>query len=152
MQLEIERKRGTERDVKLIREATPFMLNKLLKPVQIRPLRLHISIVRLHTDLGDITLEDAPDFRLRLHHEADTILMLVTLAHELVHLSQVVKGQLKFKKIKGLEQWVWEGQPYGCEPYSDRNLVLPWEVDAEEREGDLARQFLNHYVSKLNGN
>lgn len=152
MQLEIERNRGTERDVKLIREAVPFMLKRLLKPEQLGQISLHISISRLHADLGDIILEDAPDFRLRLHHESDSILMLVTLAHELVHLAQVIEGRLKFRKIKGLYAWVWDGRSYGHDPYADPERVLPWERDAELREGDLARQFLNSYVRKLNQN
>ena len=152
MQLEIHRKRGTERDVKLIREAVPFMLKRLLQPEQLSQVRLNVSITRLNGDLGDIILEDAPDFRLRLHHEADAILMMVTLAHELVHLSQVLSGRLKFKKFKGLDVWVWDGRSYGTDPYADPDRVLPWERDAELREGDLARQFLNFYVKKLNAN
>lgn len=152
MQLEIERKRGTERDVKLITEAVPFMLKRLVKPEQLTQVHLNISITRLKGDHGDIVLEDAPYFRLRLHHESDSILLLVTLAHELVHLSQVLSGRLKFKKIKGLDVWVWDGRSYGSEPYADLDRVLPWERDAELREGDLARQFVNFYVKKLNGN
>ncbi len=127
------------------------MLNKLLSREEQAPIRLHIIITTLHGDLGDIVLEDTPDFRLRLHHASDTILMLVTLAHELIHLSQVVKGRLKFRKFKGLDVWVWDGKSYGSDPYDDPDRTLPWESDANNRESDLARQFLNKYVRSLNG-
>jgi hypothetical protein len=80
----------------------------------------------------------------------DAILMVVTLAHELVHLSQVMNKRLEVKEINDLSVWFWDGQPYGTEPYADETVVLPWEADAERQEGNLARQFLNNYVKRLN--
>jgi hypothetical protein len=82
----------------------------------------------------------------------DTLMLLVTLAHELVHLAQVMDGRLQLKKIKGLDTWHWKRKPYGEDPYNpSESRDLPWEVEASELECDLALQFFAFYVRKLNG-
>jgi hypothetical protein len=151
MKLKIRRNDGDPRDVKVLREAVPFMLNRLLKPAHVKKVVIHITLTRLHGDFGDIGIETAPTFRIRLHHEMDTLVMILTLAHELVHMSQVMHGRLQLKKINDLLEWCWDGKPYGTAPYDVPNLVLPWESDADERESDLACQFFQHYVTLLNG-
>lgn len=150
MQLTIRRNQGDKRDVKLIRMAVPFMLKRLLKPSLVNEVTLHISLTSLQGDCGDIGIEDAPKFKMRLHHEMDTLLLMVTLAHELVHLSQVMDGRLKIKEINDLTTWFWKRKSYGSDPYASGAGNLPWEIDAESREGDLACQFFTHYVTMLN--
>ena len=81
----------------------------------------------------------------------DSLFMMVTLAHELVHLSQVMQGRLELKKINDLHVWHWDNKPYGTVPYDDLGTDIPWERDAGEQEGDLARQFFNHHITSLNG-
>lgn len=151
MRLTIERKQG-EGDDELLLAAVPFMLSRLLTREDVKTIRLHIVITNLAGDLGNIDLHDTPDFRLRLNHRVQGTLLLVTLAHELIHLAQVVEGRLKMREIKGLHVWYWDGEPYGSEPYADPTRLLPWEVDAESREGDLARQFVKSRVTSLNAN
>lgn len=81
----------------------------------------------------------------------DTLVMLVTLAHELLHLSQVMHGRLELRKIKDLQVWYWDGEPYGSAPYDELGSDIPWERDAGDKENDLARHFFTHYVTSLNG-
>lgn len=150
MKLTIRRIKGDPRDVKLVREGVAFILGRLLTPLHMAKVRLHITLTTLESDLGDVSIEKSPRFSIRLHHEMDTLLMLVTLAHELVHVAQVMQGHLFLKKINGLVVWVWKGQSYGADPYGDPSRYLPWEADAELREGDLACQFFSHYVTSLN--
>lgn len=150
MKLTIQRKLGDERDDELIRDAVLFMLQRLLTPAQIERVSLHILVTRLHGDFGDIELTRAPSFHIRLHYEVNAILLMVTLAHELVHMAQVMNGRLELKKIKDLSVWYWDGIPYGTAPYDDPELVLPWETDAEECECDLVRHFVDFYVTSLN--
>jgi hypothetical protein len=127
------------------------MLRRLLKAEQVKRVSLKITLTRLHGDFGDISLNDPPAFHVRLHHETDTLLMLVTLAHELIHLAQVMDKRLELKEIKGLTTWVWLKTPYGADPYHpDESRELPWELEADELEADLACQFMTHSVSKLN--
>ena len=151
MKLVIRRNDGDPRDVKLLRVAVPFMLKRLLKPAQFSKVHLHITLTRLHGDFGDIEIETSPRFRLRLHHGMDTLVMLVTLAHELLHLSQVMHGRLELRKIKDLQVWYWDGEPYGSAPYDELGSDIPWERDAGDKENDLARHFFTHYVTSLNG-
>ena len=150
MKLTIRRNDGDPRDVKLLHEAVPFILSRLMKPRDVKKVSLHISLTRLHGDFGDIEIETAPAFRIRLHHEMDTLLMIVTLAHELVHLSQVMRGSLKLNKINDLTVWHWDDVPYGAEPYDNPEHALPWETEADSRETELASQFCAHYITLLN--
>ena len=150
MKLTIRRTKGDPRDVQLIREAVPFILSRLLKPLHMKGVTLHITLTTLKRDFGDISVSEAPKFRLRLHHEMDTLFMIVTLAHELVHMAQVMDGRLSFKKINNLAVWHWMGEPYGAEPYADPDANLPWETDAVLLESDLACQFFEWYVTSLN--
>ena len=150
MKLTIRRNQGDTRDVELIRKAVPFMLKRLLKPEQLEALSVHVVLTKLQDDLGNVDIEEAPKFRLRLHHEMDTLLMIVTLAHELVHLSQVMHGRLQLREINDLTVWYWDKKPYGSEPYADPDRTLPWESDANRMEGELACRFFTHYVKNLN--
>lgn len=151
MNITIRDTNADPRDVILVREASAFILSRLLKPSQLKHVNLHVNLAILKDDLGDIGIEEAPTFRLRLHRELDSLAMIVTLAHELVHLAQVMNGKLFLKEINGLEVWHWLNVPYGHDPYGDKTLILPWEVEAEQREVDLACHFFSHYVTKLNG-
>lgn len=150
MKLTVRRNQGDKRDVELIRKAVPFMLKRLLKAEQIERISLHVILTKLKGDFGNVEIETAPAFRLRLHHEMDTLLMMVTLAHELVHVSQVMEGRLKLKKINHLTTWYWDKKPYGTAPYDDPDLILPWESDAARAENELACRFFRFYVSNLN--
>lgn len=150
MELVIRRNSADARDVRLVREAAPYMLKSLLKAELFSQVVLHVSFAKLNKDLGDVSVGEAPRFRMRLHPEMDTVLMMVTLAHELVHVSQVMEGRLKLKKIKGLHSWTWDGCNYGVDPYGDSDLNPPWEIDAVSQESDLACQFFRWYVTSLN--
>ena len=150
MKLTVIHKTGNNRDLNLIRSACQQMLSRLLKPEQMARITLHVKVTTLQDDLGDISVESDSSFYLRLHHEMDTLLLIVTLAHELVHLSQVMTGRLVINKNNDLGEWVWDGESYGCDPYLETGRSLPWEIDANERECDLARHFVTNYIASLN--
>jgi len=68
------------------------------------------------------------DSRLPLHQ------LLITLAHEMVHVKQYAKGQLKLKTTRrGNTFFTWLGKKYKGEYYD-----LPWEIEAFSRERVLA--------------
>lgn len=138
------------RDVLLLKVAAVQMLNRLLEPEQAEQVNLQILVTKLDGDLGDIELQSAPFFLLRLADDLNSILTIVTLAHELVHLAQTLTGRLQLSSQPHGTVWYWDGTPYGTEPYEQDNLSLPWEIDALERECDVARHFMNEYVSNLN--
>lgn len=60
-----------------------------------------------------------------------------TLAHEMVHVKQMCRGQIKFyKKRNGSTQAMWLGKKYEKHHYYDR----PWEIEAYSRELILANK------------
>ncbi len=70
--------------------------------------------------------------------------MLSTIAHESVHIAQYVTGRLNSEN-----EFVWDGIPYGEEPYTGTELdsKLPWEYDAYSKEPELAKKFVKKYYS-----
>lgn len=151
MKLRIQHGLADARDVKMVRAAVPEMLRTLLKPEQIALINLHITFTSLDAVYGDIELVKAPRFKIRLHDSLDPILLLMTLAHELIHLKQVMEGHLKVIKINDLHIWVWKNRQYGPDPYALKNASLPWETEAERKESALVRHFVKIYVTLLNG-
>jgi len=62
------------------------------------------------------------------------IYMATTLAHEMVHVRQLAKGQMKFLKNQAR---IWMGKRYKAStPYLDQ----PWEVDAYSKQELLLRR------------
>lgn len=60
-----------------------------------------------------------------------------TMAHEMVHVKQMCRGQVKFyKKRNGATQAMWLGKKYENYDYYD----LPWEIEAYSRELILANK------------
>lgn len=139
-----------ESDAKLLKRAVKAMLRELVDDEHLVNVRLDIVIAELERDCGEIELQDAPRFLIRLAHDLDTILTILTLAHELVHLSQVLTGRLRLNESSARLEWVWEGVNYGEAPYASPKIILPWEEEAKRLEANLTRHFLASYVSNLN--
>ena len=60
--------------------------------------------------------------------------MLITLAHEMVHAKQYVRGQYRSELSRnGRMKKIWLGKQY-----SVAYMKRPWEIEAFSREGELA--------------
>jgi hypothetical protein len=78
------------------------------------------------------------DSKLKLPH------MLITLAHEMVHAKQYVRGQYRAEWARnGKVKKLWLGRPY-----SVAYLKRPWEREAFRREGELALALLESVAQK----
>lgn len=150
MQLRIRVKEGTDKDAELVRAATTYMMSKLLKPEQLESVSLHITLTSLEHDFGDIELHRSPKFIMRLHSAMDPVLMVTTVAHELIHVAQKLTGRLQLREVGGETVWCWGAKCFGADPYDDPSCILPWEDDAECREGDLALSFFRASIAKMN--
>ena len=64
--------------------------------------------------------------------------LLVTLAHEMVHLKQYATRQLKSKFVKGVPIDTWKGTKYRNIKYKEQ----PWEKEAMLLEESLYQQFM----------
>jgi hypothetical protein len=66
------------------------------------------------------------------------IRLIETIAHEMVHVKQFVKGQLKYVKARnGRLVETWLGKRVKCDYWKS-----PWEKEAYRREVELSRQLL----------
>jgi hypothetical protein len=151
MRIKVLKNSGTARDVSLLKKAAKYMIERLLSPSQAANISLNISITNLNGRFGEAVINDPVLFKVRLYRDACLPMMLVTLAHELVHVSQVVNGNLKVSQINDLTEWFWKGKSYGTDPYENWAGKLPWEVEASKREVSLAFDFLQEHVTLLNG-
>ena len=109
--------------------------------------RYHLDIHVLHRGLkregvmGLCTVEDC-DYRPRaflieLHNRLDKDTYVRTLLHELWHVYQHVKGDLRDKRSKRL----WKGLDHSDTEYDNK----PWEIEAQSMEKTLQ----NHYEKQI---
>jgi hypothetical protein len=88
------------------------------------------------TDQKEITI--MIDSKLKLPH------VLITLAHEMVHAKQYVRGQYRAELSRnGKVKRLWLGRVY-----SVAYLKRPWELEAFRREGELALALIETVVQK----
>jgi len=64
---------------------------------------------------------------------------LLSLAHEMVHIKQMARGELK-ELFRGGYRRVWNKKNYG----SEYRLDNPWEVEAYSLQSTLVEEFLAH--------
>ena len=80
-------------------------------------------------------------YRLTYHSKAGAANILSILCHEMIHLKQYDKGELKL--VKGGA--IWKGQFYGKEtPYFDR----PWEIEANADMYKIEKKVKELYYEK----
>lgn len=75
--------------------------------------------------------------------------ILYTLAHEMVHVKQIARGQYKgvsMKYGKGVRHY-WMGKQV---PTKTKYLSRPWEIEAISREGELVESIAKYICKKGN--
>lgn len=79
------------------------------------------------------------DFTIEICRTKKKIHMFSVLAHEMVHLKQMAKGEMKDKYVKTKYITVWRGESYEDDiSYWDQ----PWEIEAYGLENSLVAKFL----------
>lgn len=82
-----------------------------------------------------------------LYSRLNTIRMLYTLAHEMVHVKQIAKGQYRHEAKRGYYQHYWLGQRVKAE-----YIKRPWEIEAFKRESILFESLADHVTKKMKRN
>lgn len=86
----------------------------------------------------------ARDFTITVHPDLGKRNMLLVLAHEMVHVKQYAKGEMKdYLRARRVK---WKGKVY-----NDKNINywdLPWEIEAHGREKGLYYRFLEFQGKK----
>jgi len=129
---------------RIVTDATLFFINKLIHPNTLRVLELTIVRKKIWAD-GFCQYEDSNirprSFILEISNQLEGEELIKTIAHELVHVKQYVKGELKERhKPNYYHMWHKELVIVNDDNFYD----VPWEVEARKFESDL----YNLYVSK----
>jgi hypothetical protein len=136
---------GSDMDLKkLIKSAASSYLKALLP--RKRKVNIKIEVVTgLESSegvFGECYEYDSSEYYkyvIRLDNNESTQTLLVTLAHEFIHLKQYDRKELRFY-TKDFDSARWKGQLYENYDYD----TAPWEVEASERELALYNDFINH--------
>lgn len=121
---------------KIIKQAAKFYALQLI-PKQYEQIHLEINARKIKAD-GTCFFWDDNDFEIELNPNLTFEHIMITLAHEMVHLKQYAKKELKSKYVKGKSIDVWKGVKYRNLKYKDQ----PWEHEATEMELDLFHNFI----------
>jgi hypothetical protein len=107
---------------------------------------VHLRLDRNYDLWGSLAELDDGDFEIVINPDCDGCPMTV-LAHEFVHVEQYLTG--KMREIS-LTEVLWCDKVYSQEADegSEEYWNLPWEVDARERERDLALAYAETFVEK----
>ena len=110
-------------------KAILFFAESLFSPAMLRNLSVRIRKVKNFDVFGLVSVEDynasgkPRDFLIEVKRDLNEEDFLMTVAHELVHVRQYVRGELNE------EMSYWRGSPVNARkiPYAEH----PWEIEAE---------------------
>jgi len=131
--------------IKLLKDAANFFADELLSPQLSKNITLKIEVKDM-SDAGgycDPQDDDYPylprNFIIELAKTKKKIHMFLALAHEMVHLKQFAKGEMKDRLYKRRSVKVWQGQYY---PEDISYWDQPWEIEAYGLENSLVAKYL----------
>ena len=122
---------------RLVTEAALFFIDKLIHPNTVNVLELTIVRKKLWAD-GFCQYEDSNirprSFVLEISKDLEGEELIKTIAHELVHVKQYVKGELK-ERYKPNYYHMWHKELIIVN--EDNFYDVPWEVEARKLEQEL---------------
>jgi hypothetical protein len=121
---------------RLIKQAAKFYAYQLI-PEHYDQIYLDIYANKIKAD-GTCLQLDRYDFEIEINKNISFECMMITLAHEMIHLKQYATKELKSKIVKGNEVDIWKGVKYKNMKYHDQ----PWEQEATDLEEELYHKFL----------
>jgi hypothetical protein len=89
-------------------------------------------------ELGAVVDVRGYDIYIRIRSTLDKFKLIKTFGHEMVHVKQIAKGQLKAEE----RSFLWRGKRY---PLTTRYSNRPWEIEAMSKEEILYRQVREHF-------
>ena len=147
MDIKVYQGAGEKQNLHTLTIAADFFCKKLFTEHQCKSLnKIRIYIKTMDKDAGECVdhLNDDGRYDITINidrHEAFHDI-IATLAHELVHVKQVLRGILRYEN----KIWYWNGKSYGPTPYKgltelQQSAKLPWETEAYNKERPLAKSF-----------
>ena len=122
-------------------EALDFFASRLITPQKKKHIEIIIKYRRSIKELGTVYIDDynvlgmPNSFVIELKNSLNEETKLKTLAHEMVHIKQYIRGELNEQMS------IWKGQTVDSEKisYADQ----PWEIEAEST----AIKLYNEYIT-----
>ena len=123
----------------ILRTATKFYIQHLLPNYKHSLFKIDIiGVKNLEAD-GTFEKISTNRYAIELRTDLDIQIMLLTLAHELVHLKQYATNELRSRVVAGQLVDIWKGKRYRNLKYDDQ----PWEIEALQKEQDLFEDFIS---------
>jgi RecA/RadA recombinase len=153
VQLSMPRLTRDERLENLIKEATQFFAKELMTVRMMNTIKIKIDVRKTTLDkntwgqvinkcMGSVKQKE---FRITLDYNRFDTDILRTLAHEMIHVEQIVSGRLQYRYWKSDHQLHarWEGKELGVKshiPYEHQ----PWEIEAFGKEEAIFQKYYFH--------
>lgn len=143
---------GTKKDVaKELKEATSFFANILMDPRMVRNLQIDIECVKKNDFEGECIDEDGihnPRWFTIILKNQNLLDMIKVLAHEMVHVKQHAKNELKSGYMiptrGGLKMMSkWHGKYWEPKKKEHAYYDSPWELEAYGKEVGLIQRWVD---------
>ena len=110
------------------------VINELLPREFKREIEIHVKFCKIEDALGYASVEEKDVICIEIDNRQEIGLIAQTLAHELVHAKQYIRGELNGAMTKWLKQDIPRGPRGGIKI---RYHQQPWEQEAFQREKEL---------------
>jgi hypothetical protein len=135
----------TKLDHEEAEDAVSFMLNILLSKEQTENLFITLEFCKLPNCVGELFDSEDGSYHIKIRNSMSRHRQLITIAHELVHLKQLVT-----------KEWINVISDKNTCKFKDENVCiisnhyfdLPWEIEAHGREIGLVHRFVEHLSAK----
>lgn len=148
MKVKVKDKEKKVRLHKILRPAVEFFRTEL-KIKKLDNVNLQLAYWRPIEDAGQAWYcKDKKLAEIELNGKLSECALIVTLAHEMVHISQFADGRLQHDEGGN---WVWEDVNYGPDvPTTGKKYYkLPWETEAWTLQTDLSLKYYNKIITQM---
>jgi alpha-L-arabinofuranosidase len=126
--------------VEEIQYATEFFAKELM-PRAYDKLYIDINLIHMKDMHGVVDRLSRYEYQIDISKKLGYKSVISTLAHEMVHVRQMFRGELTVKN--SLDRWNGKTFPHNYDYYN-----CPWEIEAYGREVGLTHKYLCHVRSK----
>lgn len=137
----------------LLRKVIPWAAKELMGARIAKNLEIHVTFTPKFDSFGMCTWEDdnirPREFSIELKKEQDDINLLMTVCHEMIHVKQMAKSELK-EIFKGGQRQVWHGKSFYKEDLQKIEYgEEPWEIEAYRDQIPLAKKYVQSHGYKI---
>jgi len=153
VQLSMPRLTRDERLENLIKEATQFFAKELMTVRMMNTIKIKIDVRKTTLDKNTwgtvnskcMGSQKQKQFRITLDYNRFTTDILRTLAHEMIHVEQIVSGRLQYRYWKSDHQLHarWEGEELGVKSHIAYD-EQPWEIEAFGNQEAIFQKYYFH--------